>query len=88
MDSSEIIEDIKQLLTAELAASEDRMAKLAAGLATKEDLMQLRNDFRADLEEAQEAIADVVTTGLEAVDSTKQVDDHEHRITRLEHHAA
>lgn len=84
------LEDIKQLLRAELSASESRTAELIVSLATKEDIKRVRNEMatKADLQEAQGAIAETLTMGMESVASKPQVDDHERRITRLEHHAA
>ncbi|WP_030472565.1 hypothetical protein [Lentzea aerocolonigenes] len=82
------LEDIKQLLRAEISGAMQHIDRRIDDVV--EDLAQVKSGMatKADLEEVQEAIADIVTTALGAVDSTKQVDDHERRITRLEHHAA
>jgi len=97
MNNSELLEDMKQMLRAELSASEGRTAELVAGLATKEDVQRLENRIdvveqhmvtKEDLQETQDAIAETLTTALDSVASKEQVRDHERRITRLQNRAA
>ncbi|WP_148088859.1 hypothetical protein [Saccharothrix texasensis] len=96
MNSQEFMEDMKQLLRAEISGVvqhldkridglERRMDGIEKRMATKEDLTQLRREFKTDLNESHEAIAETLNTGLDSVASKPQVDDHERRITRLEH---
>ena len=57
------LEDIKQLLRAELSASEGRTAELVAGLATKGDI----NEVRAEIKSAEERLGTKLDTVLDAI---------------------
>ncbi|HKR81621.1 MAG TPA: hypothetical protein VJR27_01335 [Candidatus Saccharimonadales bacterium] len=79
MTNEQLLEDLKQFIAVTVSQSEKR---LRADMATKDDLVQVV----ARLDTIQDAVADALTQTNEALDATVQ--DHEHRITRLEHRAA
>lgn len=91
MTIEEAIQDLKQYIDVSL---KQRMVGLAAkddlkALATKDDLKALeeRMASKEDLFESQRAIAETLTTAIDALAPKDQIDDHERRITRLEHHS-
>lgn len=96
MTIEEAIQDLKQYIDVSL---NQRMVGLATkddlkAFVTKEDLKALeqrieqRMASKEDLFESQLAIAETLTTAIDALASKDRVDDHERRITRLEHRSA
>jgi peptidoglycan hydrolase CwlO-like protein len=87
--NEEVIQDLKQFIEA-------TVSQQMAGLATKEDVKALdakidRVDAKIDrldkkVDAIQDAIAETMTHANEAMDATLQ--DHERRLTRLEHRSA
>lgn len=87
MTIEEAIQDLKQYIDVSLNQRMDGLATKddLKAFATKDDLKALeqRMASKEDLFESQRAIAETLTTAIE-----DQVDNHERRITRLEHHPA
>lgn len=99
MTNEELLQDLKQLITATISQQ-------MANVATKDDLRDLRREVKTDLKEVeqrltaridgleakidrvQDAVADTLTRVAEALDTTHQVGDLERRVTRLEHGSA
>jgi hypothetical protein len=82
MTNEELFTDLKQFIEA-------TVSQQVAGLATKDDIKALdtkidRLDEKVDA--IQDAIAETMTHANEAMDATIQ--DHERRLTRLEHRSA
>lgn len=96
MTNEELFTDLKQFIQAtvrqEIAPLAERIDKMDARLGkmdTRMDKMDARFDhLDAKLDQIQEGIADTLTKAIEAVDTTKQVQDHEQRLRRLEQHTA
>lgn len=93
MTNEELFADLKQFIEATVSQQtahldnridgvEKRMDTMEATLATKDDIQQLDQKLDA----VQDAIADTLTHTTETTDATLQ--DHEHRLQRLEHKAA
>jgi uncharacterized protein YlxW (UPF0749 family) len=92
MTNEELFQDLKQFVAAtvhqEVAplASDLRILKQDVNVV-KDDIQGLKQDVRkldAKLDEVQLAIADTLDHAIQAVDSSKQVQDHEGRLRRLE----
>lgn len=93
MNKQEFMEDIKQLLQAEISGAvqhlDKRIGELAEGLqqvnsemVTKIDLQELRST----IDEQSNTVLDAIGERADAVEETQK--DHERRIARLEHRPA
>jgi hypothetical protein len=101
MTNEELFQDLKQFITAtvsqqtaHLATKADidgvvqRIDLIEVKMATKEDLKDTEHRLSEKMDRVQDAIAETLTKAVEAVDTTKKVEDHERRLTRLEHRTA
>ena len=77
MTNEELFEDFKQFISATVSQSEKRL---------RADMVELEDRLDQKLDTIQAAVAEALTQTNETLDTTVQ--DHEHRITRLEHRAA
>jgi hypothetical protein len=95
MTNEDLLAELKQFIAATVS---QEVAGLRVEL--KEDIKSLRDELKADIKGVrsdlqildekidlvQNAIAETVTHHNDSTDTTLQ--DHEHRLRRLEHHAA
>jgi hypothetical protein len=77
MDNGQLIDDIKQLLKAELSQTEERIVT-----QLRTEIKESADGLRKEMHEGFEGIADIVSS------HNDQLDDHETRLTRLEQKAA
>ena len=77
MTNEELFEDFKQFISTTVSQSEKRL---------RADMVELEDRLDQKLDTIQAAVAEALTQTNETLDTTVQ--DHEHRITRLEHRAA
>ena len=84
MTNEELLQDLKQFITA-------TVSQQTAHLATKGDVSAIRADIKAldtKTDQAQDGVGDTLIKLTKALDVTNEVQDHERRLTRLEHRAA
>lgn len=79
MTNEQLFDDLKQFIATTVSQSEQR---LRAEMATKEDLVNLRQELKQDIKDAQGAIGDAIDRVNEQTDAT--LNDHERRLRRLE----
>lgn len=95
MTNEDLIHDLKQFIEATVSQQTDRLEKRMGAFdqrlndtGTKVDLKALEERLDTRLDGIQDAVADTLTCTLEALDTQEQVQDLEHRVTRLENQAA
>lgn len=75
MDYSDLIDDLKQFITLSISQA-------TSTLATKEDIGRLEQK----IDSLQDAVSDAITTSNDA--THEQLDNHEHRLVKLERRLA
>ena len=82
MDYSDLIDDLKQFITLSISQA-------TSTLATKEDIASIKTDvsrLEQKIDSLQDAVSDAITTSNDA--THEQLDNHEHRLVKLERRLA
>ena len=89
MTNEELFNDLKQFITATVSQQTADIRGDISGI--KGDISGIRADIKAldvKIDQVQDGVGDTLIKLTKALDVTKEVQDHEHRITRLEHNLA